>query len=52
MLKNKVAIIAGGTSGISYEIVKLFSENNANVILFGSKKTLIQVNILKLPKMI
>ena len=38
MLKNKVAIVTGGTRGIGYEIVKLFSENNATVILFGSKK--------------
>ena len=38
MLKNKVAIITGGTRGIGYEIVRTFLENNAKVVLFGSKK--------------
>lgn len=38
MLKEKVAIITGGTRGIGLEIVKVFNENNAKVILFGSKK--------------
>lgn len=38
MLKDKVAIITGGTRGIGYEVVKTFLENNAKVVLFGSKK--------------
>lgn len=38
MLNNKVAIVTGGTRGIGLEIVKVFRENGANVILFGSKK--------------
>lgn len=38
MLENKVAIVTGGTRGIGLEIVKLFKENNAEVILFGSRK--------------
>ena len=37
MLKNKVAIITGGTRGIGLETVRVFKENNAEVILFGSK---------------
>lgn len=38
MLDNKVAIITGGTRGIGFETVKLFLENKAKVILFGSKE--------------
>ena len=38
MLENKVAIITGGTRGIGFETVKLFLENKAKVVLFGSKE--------------
>ncbi|HBA37945.1 MAG TPA: hypothetical protein DCY94_04420 [Firmicutes bacterium] len=38
MLENKVAIITGGTRGIGLETVRVFKENGAEVILFGSKK--------------
>lgn len=38
MLENKVAIITGGTRGIGLETVKIFKENQASVILFGSRK--------------
>ena len=38
MIKDKVAIITGGTRGIGLEIARLFKENNAKVIIFGSKK--------------
>lgn len=38
MLENKVAIITGGTRGIGLETVKVFAENKAQVILFGSKE--------------
>lgn len=48
MLENKVAIITGGTRGIGLETVKLFKENKANVILFGSKKETVEEAISKL----
>lgn len=38
MLQKKVALITGGTRGIGFETVRLFKENNAEVILLGSKK--------------
>lgn len=38
MLKNKIAVVTGGTRGIGYAIVKKYLENGAKVILFGSRE--------------
>ena len=38
MLKGKVAVVTGGTSGIGYAIVKKFLENGASVVLWGSRQ--------------
>ena len=38
MLEEKVTIITGGTRGIGFETAKVFKENKANVIIFGSRK--------------
>ncbi len=48
MLKGKVALITGGTRGIGLETVRVFKENHAEVILFGSKKESVDNAIIKL----
>ncbi len=50
MLKDKVAIITGGTRGIGFETAKLFLQNNATVILFGSKKETVDNALQELKK--
>ncbi len=37
-LKNKVAVVTGGTRGIGLAIVRLYLEQGAKVILFGSRQ--------------
>lgn len=50
MLKDKIAIITGGTRGIGYETVKLFAQNGAKVIVFGSKEESVHQALEKLKK--
>lgn len=38
LLKDKVAVVTGGTRGIGYEIVRLYLQQGAKVILFGSRQ--------------
>ena len=38
MLKDKIAIVTGGTRGIGYAIVEKYLENHATVILCGSRQ--------------
>jgi len=49
MLKNKVAIVTGGTRGIGLETVRTFLNNGAKVALLGSKEESVNkaINILK-----
>ncbi len=48
MLKNRVAIITGGTRGIGLETVRLFKNQNAEVILFGSKAESVEKAVTEL----
>ena len=50
MLEGKVAIITGGTRGIGIETVRVFKENGADVILFGSRKKSVDKAIEELKK--
>lgn len=38
MLKDKIAVVTGGTRGIGNAVVRSFLENRAQVILFGSRE--------------
>lgn len=48
MLDGKVAIVTGGTRGIGFATVKKFLDNNAQVVLFGSRKESVDKAINKL----
>ncbi len=50
MLQGKTAVITGGTRGIGFETVKKFLENNATVILFGSKEESVKKALDELKK--
>lgn len=48
MLKNKTAIVTGGTRGIGFAIVKKFLENGANVAVAGSRQESVDKALAKL----
>ena len=42
MLKNKTAVVTGGTRGIGFAIVKKYLENGANVAIAGSRQETVE----------
>lgn len=48
MLKNKVAVVTGGTRGIGFAIVKKYLENGASVVLCGSSQETADKSVKKL----
>lgn len=48
LLKDKVAIVTGGTRGIGFEIVRKYLQNGAKVVLFGSKQETVDKALGKL----
>ena len=51
MLKGKVAVVTGGTRGIGFATAKKFLENEAKVVLLGSKQETVEKAIKELKQM-
>ena len=48
LLKDKVAVVTGGTRGIGYAIVQTYLKNGAKVALFGSREETVNKAISEL----
>lgn len=48
MLKNKVAVITGGTRGIGYAVAETFLRNGAKTAIFGSRQETVDKALAKL----
>lgn len=48
LLKDKVAVVTGGTRGIGFSIVRTYLEQGAKVILFGSRQESADAAVAKL----
>lgn len=50
LLKNKIAIVTGGTRGIGFSIVKKFLDEGATVVMFGSRAETVEKAVEELKK--
>lgn len=50
MLKNKTAVVTGGTRGIGFSIAERYLENGANVVIAGSRQESVEKALAKLEK--
>lgn len=48
LLKDKVAVVTGGTRGIGFEVVRKYLQNGAKVVLFGSREESVNKALAKL----
>ena len=48
MLKDKVAVVTGGTRGIGFSVVKKYLQNGAKVVLFGSRQETVDAALAQL----
>lgn len=48
MLKNRTAVVTGGTRGIGFAIVKAYLENGANVAIAGSRQETVNNALMRL----
>lgn len=48
MLKNKTAVVTGGTRGIGFAVVKTYLDNGANVVVCGSRQETVDKALAKL----
>ncbi len=48
MLKNKTAVVTGGTRGIGFAIVKTYLDNGANVVVAGSRQETVDKALARL----
>lgn len=48
LLKDKVAVVTGGTRGIGFAVVKTYLQNGAKVAVFGSRQETVEKALAKL----
>ena len=47
-IKDKVAVITGGSSGLGYQIANTYAEHGAKVVLFARREDRLKENVAEL----